>query len=106
MRRENTWLIASESTGSSDDFLESFELKFDSQVYTFEAFNESVISVSEIYRIADSWPIKVNPVGLWSPETGLVWTKSIIWERRRNLEGHSFLCATEAVLKQTPIIFL
>ena len=98
MRRGNIWFIL-DNNHETDGVThwKSLDLKFDSQIYTLQALNDSAISIEEVYRIADGWPVKVNPVGLWNRETGLIWTESNIWERRRNLEGHSFLCATEDV---------
>ncbi len=94
MENSAKWLIKSSNPSQS---LADLELKMNSHIFTFHEENQTHVSVNEAYRPAKGQEIVVNPVGVWDSNVGLVWTKSWIWERRNNLHGHVFHCATEHV---------
>ncbi len=92
---ENIWLL---SLPDPMTLPNSLKLKINSQVYSYNfQENSSLIELKEAYRVADHLKIKTNPVGLWSQKTGLFWTTVYFWERRSDLDGITFSCATEAV---------
>ncbi len=72
-------------------------LKINRRIFTYENTGNGYVKVHEIYRIADDWPVKSNFVGVFSPASGLIFTKKIIWDRRKDLDGYLIHCATESV---------
>jgi hypothetical protein len=76
--------------------LAPLKLQINSQIYAFQEDSSEIINFQEVYRVSDSWPILVKPIGLWGLYQGLVMSQVNIWERRKNLEGTKFLCSTES----------
>ncbi len=83
-------------TSNPNQVLNSLELNLDSQVYTYET-DGNTTTVKEVYRPGKSADGIIQIVGVWNKDTGLIWTKAGIWERRENLHGIELHCATEHV---------
>ncbi len=92
MTSKDLWLIS----GNLTNVPNKLRLQFNSNVYQYHASTESkneMFALQEVYRVAESSPLKVNPVGVWTDRSGLVMTQEFIWDRRKNLDGLSLHCA-------------
>ncbi len=87
------WLIQASSPISQ---MKQLQLAIDSKVFIMMQ-DQDIVSVKEAYRIAKDYPIILNPIGIWSPMSGLVMTVVSFWERRKDLQGLSFTVATAEV---------
>ncbi len=67
--------------------LRNLELRLDSNVFIYDWQEDETLILDEAYRVMIGMPMKMNPVGVWHRESGLLLTKVPFWERRQNLQG-------------------
>ena len=72
----------------------SLTLRLDTRLYTYTSKGNK-ISLKEVYAV--NGKKKVQTVGTWSWNTGLILPVTSMWERRSNLEGMSIRVATMSV---------
>ena len=99
---ENVWLIQGPVNGMSTRGL---KLRINTRVFSFEQKFHS-ITIQEIYRVSDHYPLTIRPVGIWNKKLGLTMTKSSFWQRRSNLQGLAFTCITIEVDNIMPLIVI
>ncbi len=67
----------------------------DSNVFVYKEEDETgVILVDEVYRVNSDQSLTVNPVGIWTNQSGLVWTKVPVEERRNDFQGITLSAST------------
>ena len=78
-------------THAPKELLQDWNIGIDSTVYSFQV-NQTTIKIQEVYRAGKT--LTVSPVGDWTNQNGLNYTETYMWERRQNLQQHTFHCAT------------
>ncbi len=73
----------------SNSSLDHFNLDIDSNVFTYEIESNGTdtVFVKEMYRPFSGADIIQNPVGIWSPFSRLIFTKTNVMARRSDLKG-------------------
>ncbi len=85
-----TWLIRFDLV---EDLLEDIFARLDSNLYDYKLVDDGYL-VQEVYQLRKEMPLIKRSVAVWSSNTGLVFTKSNFWERRKSLDGIMFVCGT------------
>jgi len=79
------WLLFLSKTDSLEFVFRAVNIPFDWEFVV--AQQEETMQLSEVYRINATFPLEVHRVGNWSLATGLQWTNTPLYRRRKNLRG-------------------
>ena len=95
---DSIWVVQ----GNLSSLDPSSNLALTSNFYMFEYFENYVI-IKEVYRKANYLPLISKLWGIWMPKFGLIFNEAFIWQRRKDLSGVEFHCAS---LPLEPFIYL
>ena len=76
--------------------MKEFYFPFSSQVYSLN-IEETNIAIKEHYNIVQERSTEnqiINKIGIWENKESFTFTKTYIWERRKDFRGHQFVAET------------
>jgi hypothetical protein len=87
---EGTWLVFSNVTTSLKEFLTDTHIPFDCEFLVAKSSAgeaDAEISLTEVYHVHPTLPLRECRVANWSYASGIVWFNTPSTQRRRNLQG-------------------
>lgn len=79
------WLVALNS--SIHQFFADAKVPFNTELIIAIMNGAEKVELKEVYRVDDSYPLRINDVGYWTEEDGLCILKGNLYSRRSDLEG-------------------
>lgn len=80
------WLLLLDNTQTPREIFQDIYVPFNCEVLVAQNSGFE-IKLTEVYQVAEGFPLNERAFGSWSNEAGLNATKLSLYERRRDLEG-------------------
>jgi hypothetical protein len=81
------WLLFLDTLLSLEELFTGIHVPFDSEFLIAYPEVDSVITVTEVYRISSDLPLETYHFGNWTSYGGLTWPNDGFYQRRNNLQG-------------------
>jgi hypothetical protein len=84
---DGIWLLFLDGLFSLEELFMGIDVPFDCEFLIANHEVDSVITLTEVYRISSDLPLVTYHFGNWTSKGGLTWPNVGFYQRRNNLQG-------------------